>query len=52
MSGLPAASTSAPMWNDPPDGPLRYDPAAEQLSARVPLADRAVIDQAHRTSGT
>jgi hypothetical protein len=31
------------MWNDPPDGPLRYDPATEQLSARVPLTDRAVI---------
>ncbi len=43
VSGLAAVSTSAPMWNDPPDGPLRYDPVAEQLSARVPLADRAVI---------
>jgi hypothetical protein len=43
VSSLAAASTSAPMWNDPPDGPLRYDPVAEQLSARVPLTDRAVI---------
>jgi receptor-binding and translocation channel-forming TcA subunit of Tc toxin/ABC toxin-like protein len=43
VTGLPAADTSAPMWNIPPDGPLRYDPAAQQLSARVPLSDRAVI---------
>ena len=42
-TGLAAASTSAPMWNNPPDGPLHYDPAAEQLSARLPLTDRAVI---------
>ena len=31
------------MWNNPPDGPLQYDPAAEQLTARIPLTDRAVI---------
>ena len=43
VSGLAAASTSAPMWNVPPDGPLQYDPVAQQLSARVPLTDREVI---------
>jgi Tc toxin complex TcA C-terminal TcB-binding domain len=43
VSALPAADTSAPMWNTPPDGPLQYDPSAQQLSARVPLTDRAVI---------
>ena len=43
VTNLAAASTSAPMWNTPPDGPLHYDPAAEQLSARVPLSDLAVI---------
>jgi hypothetical protein len=31
------------MWNNPPDGPFRYDPAAGQLSARLPLTDRAVL---------
>ena len=47
VTSLAAASTSALMWNDPPDGPLRYDPAAEQgqLSARIPLTDRAVISK-------
>ena len=43
VSGLAAASTSAPMWNYLADGPLRYDPVAEQLSACIPLTDRAVI---------
>jgi hypothetical protein len=42
-SSLPAVSTSAPMWNNPPDGPLSYDSGAEQLTARIPLTDRAVI---------
>ena len=37
------SSTSAPMWNSPPDGPLRYDSSAHQLWTRVPLTDRAVI---------
>ena len=36
------ASTPS-MWNDPPDGPLQYDPVAGELSARIPLSDRAVI---------
>jgi len=43
VSNLAAPSTSAPMWNNPPDGPLQYDPSAQQLSACVPLTDRAVI---------
>ena len=43
VSSLAAASTSAPMWNTPPDGPFQYDPSQQQLSARVPLTDRAVI---------
>jgi len=47
-SGLAAASTSAAMWNDPPDGPLRYDPAAQQLTACIPLTDRAVITKLTR----
>ena len=45
VSSLAAASTSAPMWNTPPDGPLHYDAAAQQLSARVPLTDLAVISK-------
>ena len=49
VSGLPAASTSAPKWNTPPDGPFQYDPATEQLSARVPLTDRAVIAKLTQT---
>jgi receptor-binding and translocation channel-forming TcA subunit of Tc toxin/ABC toxin-like protein len=45
VTSLPAASTSEPMWNDPPDRPFRYDPATQELSARLPLTDRAVIRQ-------
>src|SRR4029077_15823067 len=36
------ASTPS-MGNDPPDGPLQYDPVAGELSACIPLSDRAVI---------
>jgi hypothetical protein len=46
VSPLTAGSTSAAMWNNPPDGPFRYDPAAGtagQLSASIPLTDRAVL---------
>jgi len=43
VTSLPAASTSASTWNDPPDGPFEYDTSAQQLSARLPLTDRAVI---------
>jgi hypothetical protein len=35
--------TSASTWNDPPDGPFQYDQSQQQLSATVPLTDRAVI---------
>ena len=43
-----AVDSSAPMWNEPPDGPLHYDPPSPsgtsgQLSACVPMSDRAVI---------
>ena len=48
VSALAAADTSAPMWNDPPDGPLRYDAAAGQLSATVPLSDHAVLTKLTR----
>jgi hypothetical protein len=41
VSGL--NGTSAAMWNNPPDGPLRYEPSAHQLWTCVPLTDRAVI---------
>jgi hypothetical protein len=43
VTALATTSTSASTWNDPPDGPLEYDPSAAQLSTRVPLTDRAVI---------
>jgi Tc toxin complex TcA C-terminal TcB-binding domain len=43
VTSLPAASTSVSTWNDPPDGPFDYDTSAQQLSARLPLTDRAVI---------
>jgi uncharacterized membrane protein YgcG len=48
VTGLDPKCTSAPMWNNPPDGPLHYDPVAAQLSARIPLTDRAVIDKLTR----
>jgi hypothetical protein len=42
----PLATTAASTWNDPPDGPFTYDPSAPvpQLTTRVPLTDRAVIE--------
>ena len=44
VSGLAAASTSAPMWNDPPDGPLQLRPrraaAVRPCPARRPGSDR------------
>ncbi len=40
---LPSVSTSPLMWNTPPDGPFRYDSAAEQLWTHVPLNDGAVV---------
>jgi hypothetical protein len=47
-SALADADTSALMWNDPADGPLRYDQAAEQLSATLPLTDHAVLTKLTR----
>ena len=44
VTPLAASATSASTWNDPPDGPFSYDPSAPQLSTRVPLTDRAVIE--------
>lgn len=44
FTSLPPASTSAAMWNTPPDGPFQYDPgAAQQLWTQLPLTDEAVI---------
>src|SRR5262249_5461152 len=40
---LPAAATNAAMWNNPPDGPFRYDATAQELWARVPLRDEDVV---------
>ncbi|MBL1098614.1 neuraminidase-like domain-containing protein [Streptomyces coffeae] len=42
-TGLPSADTAPLMWNTPPDGPFRYDRAAEQLWTQLPLTDEAVI---------
>ncbi|MGD0069301.1 MAG: hypothetical protein ABSB76_38510, partial [Streptosporangiaceae bacterium] len=42
-SDLPSASTAAAMWNSPLDGPFRYDPVTQRLSAHVPLGDRALL---------
>ncbi len=33
---LPSASTAPLMWNNPPDGPFHYDPAAQQLWVQLP----------------
>lgn len=40
----PLAATTAFTWNDPPDGPFSYDASVPQLTTRVPLTDRAVIE--------
>ena len=40
---LAATATSPLMWNMPPDGPFRYDAAAQQLWTQIPLRDDAVI---------
>jgi hypothetical protein len=43
-------ATSAAMWNGTPEGPIRYDAAAQaqELWAVVPLADDEVIEQLTR----
>jgi hypothetical protein len=45
---LAAASTSPQMWNTPPDGPFHYDTGTEELCARVPLCDAAVLEKLSR----
>jgi hypothetical protein len=40
---LPGANPA--MWNTPPDGPFRYDPAGPSLWTQVPLPDRRVIEK-------
>ncbi|NHZ81412.1 insecticidal toxin complex protein [Massilia sp. CCM 8695] len=37
------AATSPGMWNQPPNGPFQYDPAAGELVAALPLCDCAVL---------
>jgi Tc toxin complex TcA C-terminal TcB-binding domain len=44
VTSLATDATSASTWNDPPDGPFSYDPSGPQLSTRVPLSDRVVIE--------
>jgi hypothetical protein len=44
VTPLAIDATLASTWNDPPDGPFSYDPSGPQLSTRVPLTDRAVIE--------
>ena len=51
VTPLATTATSASTWNDPPDGPFSYDPSVPQLSARVPLTDRAVIAEADARPG-
>ena len=44
-----ALSLTAPlMWNTPPEGPFRYDAAAEQLWTELALTDEAVIAKLSR----
>jgi len=42
------AVTAPLMWNTPPDGPFRYDVAAQQLWTQVPLSDEAVTAKLSR----
>jgi Tc toxin complex TcA C-terminal TcB-binding domain len=44
-TALAAAQTAPATWNVPADGPFQYDAASEQLSTRLPLSDREVIDK-------
>lgn len=42
-------TTSAAMWNTPPGGPFRYDPAnGGELYTELPLTDEAVIEKLSR----
>lgn len=40
--------TSELMWNTPPDGPFRYDLAAQELWTQLPLTDEAVLAKLSR----
>lgn len=40
---VPLAGSQPQLWNTPPGGPFHYDAATSELSARLPLADEAVI---------
>jgi hypothetical protein len=44
-SPLASADTTATTWNTPPDDPFHCDEAAQQLTARIPLRDGAIIHQ-------
>ena len=44
-TNLAAADTVPQMWNNPPDGPLQYDPNGQQLWTQLPLTDEAVIEK-------
>jgi hypothetical protein len=46
-AALPAAATTPLAWNTPPEGPFRYDVAAEELWTRLPLRNGPV---AHKLS--
>jgi len=39
------AAPSPDMWNIPPDGPFRFDSAANQLWTQLPLRDEAVVEK-------
>ena len=45
---VPLATTSAAMWNTPPDGPFHYDAKTQQLDAELPLSDTAVLAKLSR----
>jgi hypothetical protein len=42
------AGASPEMWNIPPDGPFRFDAAADELWTQLPLRDEAVIETLER----
>lgn len=47
-SALPLAATVPAMWNGSPEGPFRYDSAAQELCTELPLIDGRVIDRLMR----
>jgi hypothetical protein len=44
-TALAAANTAPLMWDIPPEGPFKYEPASETLWIQLPLADGEVIEQ-------